>query len=314
METATFNNVKPLLQSYTLDGDLILCVFKCPQTGQKFASMTHIPLTINEPVFRGSEESAFNNIRHALTRIFQKVINGKFGSRVFDDEKFFDTRAILKDEAHTHNEEAINAGIVRAFLSISSHFGWDENTESWFALQSSVRKEYGFEKILREGKPENDVEKEFFSKVLLLVAGADETLKEIEKLFLFDFVFPVPHDISEIALPDGISKEECESIKRFEFKKAAILCAWAIALTDRELDRREADFIMKLGIDLGMDELLVMNICETAGKFVLVKYLEHLSLSIDDRGRVRKKAKEISRILLLNEEEAEEVISKFFND
>jgi hypothetical protein len=276
--------------------------------------MTHIPLKINEPVFRGSEESAFNNIRHSLTRIFQMVINGKFGSRLFDDEKFFDTKAILRNEPPTHTEEAINAGIVRAFISIRSHFGWDEVNSSWYALQSYAKKEYGFEKILREGKPENDVEKSFFSKVLLLVAGADETLKEIEKLFLFDFVFPVPHDISEISLPDGISKENCESIKRFEFKKAVILCAWAIALTDRELDRREADFIMKLGVDLGMDELLVMNLCETAGKFVLVKYLEHLSLSLDDQERVRAKAKEISKILLLNESEADEVISKFFND
>jgi hypothetical protein len=312
LEQLNFTNVKPLLQSYTLDGDLILCIFKCLKTGQKFAAMTHIPSTINEPIFRGSEESAFSNIRHSITRIFQKIINGKFGSRVFDNEKFFDEKAILKGSPHIYSEEAINGGIVRSFSSINSHFAWDNQENCWVALPSYSLREYGFERILREGRPENDSEKEFLSKVLLLVAGADETLKEIEKLFLFDFIFPVPKDISEITLPNGITKSECDQHKRFEFKKAVILCAWSIALTDRELDTREADFIVDIGRKLQLDELLVMNLCETAGKFVLVKYLEHLSASSLDKVKIVNKAREISKILLLNEAETTEVIDKFF--
>jgi len=309
---ADISNVKPLLQSYTLDSDLILCIFKCGVTSQKFAAMSHIPTTINEPVFRGSDESAFNNIRYALTRVFQKVINGRFGSKLYDDEKFFDHRAIMEDKVSIPGEDAINAGIVAAFSSILPHFHWDEDVAGWVALPGNVTKVYGFERILETGKPLNDIEKQFLSKVLLLVAGADDTLKEIEKLFLFDFVFPVPKDISEIALKEGLTGDECDRITRFEFKKAVILFAWAIALTDRELDRREADFIVETGRMLKLDELLVMQLCETAGRFVLVKYLEHLSSGISDVEKIRSKAVEISKILLLNEREADEVISKFF--
>jgi len=311
---ANITTVKPLLQSYTLDGDLIVCIFRCGVTGQKFAAMSHLPTTINEPVFRGNEESAFSNIRYALTRTFQKIINGRFGSRLYDDEKFFDHKAILEDKVTAPSEDAINTGIVAAFTSILSHFRWDDEAQGWIALPGNATKQYGFEKILAEGKPVSDEEKHFLSKVLLLVAGADDTLKEIEKLFLFDFVFPVPKNVSDITLQGGLSLEECALIKRFEFKKAVILFAWAIALTDRELDTREADLIVETGRMLGLDELLVMQLCETAGRFVLVKYLEHLSVGVSDNEKIRSKAREISKILLLNEREADEVISKFFAD
>lgn len=182
------------------------------------------------------------------------------------------------------------------------------------ALPGNATKSYGFEKILAEGKPVSDEEKQFLSKVLLLVAGADDTLKEIEKLFLFDFVFPIPKTVSEITLQGGLTREECSQIRRFEFKKAVILFAWAIALTDRELDTREADLIVETGRMLQFDELLVMQLCETAGRFVLVKYLEHLSSGLTDSEKIRSKAREISKILLLNEKEADEVISKYFAD
>ncbi len=314
MRPANITNVKPLLQSYTLDGDLILCIFKCNSTGQKFAAMSHIPTTINEPVFRSNEESAFNNIRHSVSRMFQKIINGRFGSRIYDDEKFFDTKAILHNRVAQPTEDLINDGIVLAFSSIISHFKWSDDTESWVAIQTPQNvKEYGFEKLLREGKPLNDEEKIFLSRVLLMVAGADETLREIEKLFLFDFIFPVPKDLNDFRIPHEITREECDLQKRFEFKKAVILFSWAIALTDRELDRREADFIMDLGIKLKMDEVLIMNLCEVAGKFVLVKYLEHLSAGIKDKEKVKAKAREISSILLLSDEETTDVIGKFFS-
>jgi len=315
LQQANITNVKPLLQSYTLDGDLILCIFQCASTGQKFAAMSHIPTTINEPVFRGSEESALNNVRHSMSRIFQKIINGRFGSRIYDDEKFFDTKAILHNRVSQPSEDAINTGIVLAFTSISSHFRWDEESQSWTANRiPEDLKQYGFEKILREGKPLVDSEKKFLSRVLLMVAGADETLREIEKLFLFDFIFPVPRDLSDIRVPHEITREECDEQTRFEFKKAVILFAWAIALTDRELDRREADFIMELGSKMKLDEVLVMNLCEIAGKFVLVKYLEHLSAGLTDREKIKAKAREISRILLLSDEETTEVIGKFFSE
>ncbi|GJQ33247.1 MAG: hypothetical protein HBSAPP04_20860 [Ignavibacteriaceae bacterium] len=311
---ANISNVKPLLQSYTLDGDLIVCIFRCGVTGQKFAAMSHLPTKIDEPVFRGNDESAFSNIRYALTRTFQKVINGRFGSRLYDDEKFFDQRAILEDKVTPPAEDAVNSGIVAAFTSILSHFSWDNEAAGWVALPGNATKVYGFERILAEGKPVSDEEKQFLSKVLLMVAGADDTLKEIEKLFLFDFVFPIPKTVSEITLQGGLTQEECSRIRRFEFKKAVILFAWAIALTDRELDTREADLIVEAGRMLQLDELLVMQLCETAGRFVLVKYLEHLSSGLTDSEKIRSKAREISKILLLNEKEADEVISKYFAD
>jgi len=306
------NNVKPLLQSYRLEGDLILCIFRCSVTTQKFASMAYLPVTISEPVYRGSEESAFSNVRYALSRIFQKIVNGRFGSRLYDDEKFYDRKAILNGNLPEPSEDAINAGIVTAFNSLLSHFHWDESIPGWVALPNNAVKEYGFEKILKEGKPVTDSEREFLSKVLLLVAGADGTLKEIEKLFLFDFVFPVPKDINDIMILGEIPEKDYTNLERFEFKKAVILCSWAIALTDRELDRREADLIVGIGSKLKMDELLVMDLCETAGKFVLVKYLEHLSASISDETRITTKARDIAKILLLKDKTAEEVIQKFF--
>ncbi|KAA0260322.1 MAG: hypothetical protein EDM75_06940 [Chlorobiota bacterium] len=276
--------------------------------------MSHLPTKIDEPVFRGNDESAFSNIRYALTRTFQKVINGRFGSRLYDDEKFFDQRAILEDKVTPPAEDAVNSGIVAAFTSILSHFSWDNEAAGWVALPGNATKVYGFERILAEGKPVSDEEKQFLSKVLLMVAGADDTLKEIEKLFLFDFVFPIPKTVSEITLQGGLTQEECSRIRRFEFKKAVILFAWAIALTDRELDTREADLIVEAGRMLQLDELLVMQLCETAGRFVLVKYLEHLSSGLTDSEKIRSKAREISKILLLNEKEADEVISKYFAD
>lgn len=285
----TYELIEPLILRSEVEGSRMLCEFQLPGSNKTIESQATIrrSTSIKAQATRIVKRNLTNQLRRGASRALRQALGGgmvgRTGTTIFNSV----SRDQAREFTHGYNDEERQAAIMDAFLKVSEHFHFDEETASWvqppaaglFAAASksgsgssarvtpTVKTE--FEKQLETYPVRDAFEQEILSRILVEVANVDGEIGEDEKDFLEQFIGTGEEALNYLLVQEPLSEVECEEVHP-KTRETIYMLAWVVSLIDMELDNAERNVLMEYGDMFGFD---------TATKVRLIMAAKHYALS-----------------------------------
>lgn len=196
--------------------------------------------------------------------------------------------------------------IVAAFVSVQDQFRWDAARKQWVAAKAAAKSLTPFARQLQDHPVTDPYDRSVLARMLVEIAAADQEVTDEERAFLAPFVPPELGTVEELAERPPLSRIELEEAGDAPVRHTMLMCAWAVALTDEELDPREQARLTAHADGLGLSVARADEIADWARGFVVEQTLRQAHAS--GRGNTaREEALIVADRIGLGAEEAERI-------
>ena len=238
MSNMTYESIHPMTVKAEQHGNTIFCIFKCPISGH-FVS-AYLPVIELRTAPAPGDISA---VRKGLGSVFRNALGLSTPPQ----------RTAVTTEEPLGDDEMCKA-IVMAFQRVASAFLWDPAGGRWISTELTPELSTDFDRQLRLASPKELGERAVLARILAAVANADGKIAPEEREFLEEFIDPVLGTVDMLLAQPPPTKEDLEILPKGAARQTALMLAWTLALTDKDLAQQEERLLAALARALGLSE------------------------------------------------------------
>lgn len=271
MAEITYESIRSTLRSAVRQGALMRCVFACPVTGTTVESSAGIhpreaPL---EPTPASPPQDLWGAVYGALVAALRRVLGAR---RLLSADAAAASAASRSEAAEAPcSDEDERAAVVAAFRRVAAHFAWDGRRGQWIWAEAADQTD--FARVLGQADLAQRQDRLLLARLLIEVANADGRISPEERAFLDEHVAPDLGPIEELTQRPSLTRAELEQTSQAG-REAALMVAWAVALSDRTLDEAERAQLFRHADALGISRARAEELRRFAQRFIVDQALE----------------------------------------
>lgn len=236
----TYAAVAPLLKESHQEGNALHCTFLCPATFDEVRS--EVPL-VRSGILGRAFESTRRHLPRALRwgiwrgalRRFGYGFLGEFTGNLLGDV----ARDVVKDkvdaQAQVYSDDEKEAAVVEAFKRVASRFVRDG--DRWVSARTTREMATDFSRQLQREPVKERFDLTVLARMLLEISRSDRRVEQKETDFIHAFLMPRMGDkLAPLERYPALRSVELEQVSH---RETVLMLAWALALTDIELDPGE---------------------------------------------------------------------------
>lgn len=283
MPEITYESVQPLLASQQVQGGMIVCTFRCPESGVSVEARAHIQKTTSAAgrVAQRAKQTAKHTLlfqaRSALSRAVGGLLGhglaGQIGRGVAHSAATEATRG-SGTAAVTFSDAEKQAAVVAAFQSVAAQFAWDAKGGRWISAKLAGDVLTDFARQLDAAPVAQKYDLGVLARMLAEIANADGQIGDEEKGFLADFVPADVGSVDALLARPPLSKVELDETSAGAARETMLMVAWALALTDEDLADAEQARLAALAQGLGIADDRAAELQRYAQLFVVAQAIE----------------------------------------
>lgn len=274
MPEITYSNIQPNVVKADVSGRNVSCTFKCPVNGNTVNASASV--AVDRSLVATAKSSATRSIgwsiRSAISRTVRNVLGYGIASRVASDVVNEGTRDLGKTDTSTLSEKEKEKGIVEAFQSIASQFVWDEDSQKWISSAAAGQELPEFLRLLNEKPVSGKYEQSVLARMVVEIAAADGVIEDSEREFIADFIPEGAGSVDDIAAKSKLSSIELGEVDNSS--ESMLMIAWAVAMTDEELESAEETRLKEFAEGLGVSESRAYEVKTIAQQFIFEQALD----------------------------------------
>lgn len=261
MREIIFNEIKSLVYRTKVIENSLQCVFFCPDSNEKH--LVVVPLTKNGSMPENpTERNILNKVQGQISKLLNTNITSMESTG--SQEKNY-------GDIQLSNQE-IEEAIVRAFEKVARHFKFDEKTGGWICAADN--EDTSFEKQLLNSPVIKKYDRDILSRMLVSIATADGKIVAREKKFLNEFL--ENETIKEMSILPRLTDEEFDDVSEGNVRDSMLMIAYAIALTDEDLDQLESYSLGRFSKGLGISDEKSMLLKKKAQFYIMENIIDEL--------------------------------------
>ncbi len=259
MSNVTYEQIQPLLTKEELQGSTMSCAFKCPVSDQVVEANGTVRVQRQDGLAAKAKTSFKRNLLSSVRRSVMGAVSGALGHGIFGRTGREVAGGAMSGVQKNANQPKMTdvdkqAAVVDAFKSVLSKFAWDAENNRWISAQAAGESLTDFAGQLQDAPVQQKYDVGVLARMLTEIAAADGDIAEEEKAMLYSFLPADMGTVSDLINRPPLSKMELEEVAEGGVRDTMLMLAWAIALTDEQLDDAEQQKLTAFADGLGIDE------------------------------------------------------------
>ncbi|MCM8525751.1 MAG: TerB family tellurite resistance protein [Lentisphaeraceae bacterium] len=274
MPEITYSNIQANLVNSDVSGRRVSCTFKCPVNGKTVNSSASV--AVDRGLMATAKSSATRSIgwsiRSAISRTVRNVLGYGIASKVAGDVVNEGTRDLGRTDNSTLSEREKEKGIVEAFQSVASQFVWNDESQQWISSAAAGQELPEFLRLLNEKPVNGKYEQSVLARMVVEIAAADGSIEDSEREFIADFIPDGAGSVDDLAAKSKLSPVELGEVDNSS--ESMLMIAWAVALTDEELESAEEARLNEFAAGLNISESRANEVKAIAQQFIFEQALD----------------------------------------
>ena len=275
MPEVTFSNIQANLVNADVNGRSVSCVFKCPVNGNTVNASSTV--AVDKSLMSTAKASATKSfgwsLRSAISRTIRSALGNGVASRIAGDVAREGTRDLGKTDTSTLSEKEKEKGITEAFQSVAAQFAWDDEKQQWISSAAAGQELPEFMRLLNEKPVSGKYEQGVLARMVVEISAADGSIEDSEREFIADFIPEGTGTVEDIAAKAKLSAVELGEVDNCS--ETMLMVAWAVALTDEELDSAEEARLKEFASGLNVAESRANEVKAIAQHFIFEQALDN---------------------------------------
>lgn len=283
MPQLTYERLKNNIAAEEVAGDQVLVTFRCPATEK----LHHAVATMRPPTIANHDKPGTGRITPGRLG-FRGVLRGVFAPAAPTKAKS-DPGATVVYFDRSSRETAI----LEAFETIATQFAWDEERQAFVDAELAQNTLSPFDFQLRNHPLTDKWHRNLCARMLAEVVAADGKVTHAEREFFKACLSTETGTLDDLLQSGRVSKMELEE-SRPATRATMLMLAYAMAMSDEQLDPREQNILARLakglGVALDREEQIRHWACEKVVENMLAGCYADDELDNAERDRIGKLA------------------------
>lgn len=253
MDQPNFAAITPLLHASRVEGDVLVCTFRCPLSGDTFEGRASLRGDDGaDEVTGGFADGMLPGLRYRMGTLIRRWLGGR------------------RDPASAgEGADRTEAAVIAAFHSVEPGLVWDASRGQWISARVAVGIVPEFVRQVAEFPVEARYDQLILARMLAEIASADGSLAGEERALLEAFIPGDLVTVDEVVLGPRLTAPELMETSSPGVRETLLMIAWAVALTDEALDPAEEQRLRELAEGLGLSAASAAELRHYAEVFVV---------------------------------------------
>lgn len=254
-DEVSYADIEPLIANKTVEGTKLHIEFQLVGSDDIIESSAPIRRgrdTKSKTVSRVKRTAAMQ-ARMATSRVMRRALGSGMIGRTANIG--FNTASRDAIQNTQNSKKDVENACVEAFLKVKDYFVLDESTGNWGQAPTPPppRKMSPFEDQATNSPIVDPHDQSVFARMLAELANADGHIAPEEQAFFSSVIPPGGASLQELLAGDPVSRIECEMVTE-GVKETIYMFAWAISLSDMDIDPIEKELLMEYADTFGFPD------------------------------------------------------------
>lgn len=301
-----YQSVEPLIGHVEQAGDELVCQFVCPLTGISHEGRARLVKGRGLGDVSTVEGSLFGVLRRSLGLVILRALGPKKSARARAGEA-----ALAAGTSDDYTESERQAAALLAFRSIANRFVWHGKAGRWVAAEGAGELLTPFARQLEVAPVVEAADQAVLSRMLVEVARADGKVTPTEWAFLGDFIRGDMSSVDTCMEQPDLTADELDGVSRGASRDTMLMLAWALALTDEDMDPDETGRLLAYAKGLRIPEARAFELRAYALGYLLEDAFGRAYPSGKPKKRLLADAFALAQRLAMTAAEAAEAEARF---
>ena len=246
-EIATYESIEPLVARAEQDGDVLRVTFQCPRSGANVRAAGHLVRGRGLEDLPRGETSLLKGMRQLLSALFTQAFSAETAEAAEQlaatEGREDAAREPGEGAALEYTESERRAATVLAFRAVADRWAWaaasGAHPAGWIAIDEHERSPFAHQ--LEVAPLLHDRDRLLLARMLVEVARADGRVTPEEWRSLTDLVPCQVASVDTIMEQPPLEPNELDEASRGAVRDTLLMLAWALALSDEDLDAAERE-------------------------------------------------------------------------
>jgi hypothetical protein len=246
----SYDAIEPLIAAASEHGDELVVRFVCP-VSEVFHEGTG-KLRSGRTVADVSRDSLGSWMRRNLGSLIAGALSPPKSSRAEAGAQALSKSGsmTLGGAASPYSPDERKAAVVLAFQSVAHRFLWDEVGERWVAVEGADALSTDFARQLEVAPVETEGDRRILGRMLVELARADGKVTPTEWKYLVELIPADTRSVDTAMEQPDLTADELDGTSRGASRDTMLMLAWALALTDEDLDVDETSHLDRFAAGL----------------------------------------------------------------
>jgi len=284
MNPYSIETIEQLIIDIKEHGRSVQVVFKCPHSDFTISSRASIQRdrSFGNQLKKNTERSILNMIQREVTKVLRDVLGnnavGRMGSDIARRTMYNASSQVLNGLSNQEREEAI----LSAFKKVESKFRWNEEQQTWLAIEVQQKLESTLSPFLIQNNNHpvsHPYDVQILSRMLVEIVMADGEMVQAEREWLVQLLNPEYGTMEQISQFPPLTKAEFHNCSPGPVRTTMLMMAFAMSMCDETLAQEELVALETMANHLQLSESEKSNARFWAQTYILEQAIHYISLS-----------------------------------